>query len=285
VGCDIPDKQLWSWIDRDAPELAEHLAICPVCGPRAERIRKEIQFVTASSTTHIPLPETIGSYRIERLIGEGGQALVFEAEQSSPRRLVALKVLKGGCLAGEKSIKHFKRETQTLAKLQHPAIATIHEAGRTEEGLHYFAMELVVGQPLHTYVHDRKPNRRDLLALLQKICEAVEYAHRHGVIHRDLKPSNILVNEGGEPKILDFGLARMTNADVVFTLTATATTTGRVEGTPRYMSPEQARGQLDEIDTRSDVYSLDGDYPVRAVDRAAAPRHQDHRCRGAPDHL
>ena len=254
MSCNVSEEQLWSWIDREASELAEHLERCPACRARAERIREEIDLIAVDSSVVIPLPEKIGPYTIKRLIGEGGQALVYEAEQPAPRRRVALKVLKGGRFAGKKHVKHFQRETQTLASLKHPTIATIYEAGRTEEGLHYFAMELVDGTPLDAHVQEHDLSRRERLELLCRICDAVQYAHRHGVVHRDLKPSNILIDPQGTPHILDFGLARITNADLGFSITATRSEV--VEGTPRYMSPEQARGCLAEIDVRSDVYSL-----------------------------
>jgi len=254
MGCDISQEQLWSWIDRDAPELDQHLADCPTCRAQAQKLRRKIKAASIGSTLAVPLPERIGPFAIKRLLGEGGQALVYEAEQPSPRRAVALKVLKGGRFVSEKRLKHFQREMQSLASLQHPGIATIFEAGRTEEGLHYFAMELVDGVPLHTFMQQQNPSVRKRLELFRKVCQAVHYAHEKGVIHLDLKPSNILVTADGEPKILDFGLARMIGGDVALTVTVTQATL--VEGTPQYMSPEQAHGERRELDPRSDVYAL-----------------------------
>jgi serine/threonine protein kinase len=252
MSCGVSEEQLWSWIDRNAPELEQHLSECPHCRARAEEIRARIQTVAVGSQPlNISLPEKIGSYTIKRLLGEGGQGLVYEAEQQTPRRPVAVKVLKGGRFVDEHHTRHFQREIQTLATLKHPAIATIYEAGRTEEGQHFFAMELVSGTRLDVYVGESKTPLKERLALLCKVCEAVQSAHKSGVIHRDLKPSNILIDAEGNPKILDFGLARATNADV--TLTATSSHTGQIMGTLRYMSPEQARGDNHNIDARSDV--------------------------------
>ncbi len=280
MNCDISEEQLWSWIDGGSPELATHLAECARCRELAGEIRLGMDAAALGARAlATPLPEKVGPYVVKRLLGEGGQGLVYEAEQQSPQRLVALKVLKGGRLVSQHDIRHFLRESQTLAALNHPGIATIYEAGRTEEGQHYFAMELVAGKPFDVYVRDRDVPRDGRLELFEKVCGAVHYAHEHGVIHRDLKPTNILIVEDeieeqgqdsaklqeethtkgngagrGQPKVLDFGLARITYVDV--TLTAGATGTGPIMGTLRYMSPEQARGHIQAIDARSDVYAL-----------------------------
>jgi eukaryotic-like serine/threonine-protein kinase len=225
---------------------------------------------------------TIGSYRLVREIGRGGMGVVYEAEQQSPRRPVALKVILGGRHVDAVTVRMFQREADSLARLKHPSIAAIYESGRTDEGQHFFAMELVAGRSLSDYLDDvRAPaSRADVrrrLALFRKIAAAVAYAHQRGVIHRDLKPSNILVSDpprsglsgretdstsvgpedGGDPpdvKILDFGLARITDAggDAATALTEI----GRIQGTLSYMSPEQVRGRRDEVDVRTDVYSL-----------------------------
>src|SRR5262245_46701158 len=144
-------------------------------------------------------------YRLLREIGRGGMGVVYEAEQQHPRRSVALKVIRGGRLVDEYQVKLFRREAQALARLKHPGIAAIYEAGRADDGRHYFVMELVRGIPLLDYVKGRRltgthapSNIRRRLELFLKICEAINYAHQRGVIHRDLKPTNILVADDSE---------------------------------------------------------------------------------------
>jgi serine/threonine protein kinase len=215
--------------------------------------------------------ERLGSYHLIRKIGEGGMGVVYEAEQKTPRRRVALKVLRGESHDDEDRLRLFEREIETLARLDHPGIAAIHEAGRTTDGHHFFSMELVPGIPLDEYLQSRHVSKHGSLSaeeisfrlqLFLKICDAIGYAHQRGVLHRDLKPSNILVIEAGtessdpargaQIKILDFGLARITDEEI----DRTRTTTGTVRGTLPYMSPEQARGDPDRVDVRSDLYAL-----------------------------
>jgi serine/threonine protein kinase len=212
----------------------------------------------------------LGPYRIVRLLGEGGMGIVFEAEQQDPKRAVALKLVRGGAFLDDARLRLFRREIEALARLQHPSIAPIHGAGRTDDGQHYFAMELVRGAPLDAYLRRRPLSATDpgeraaRIALFLEICDAIAYAHQRGVIHRDLKPSNVVVEDlpaetgsgsrGARVKVLDFGLARITDGDVA--LSTRRTEPRAIEGTLPYMSPEQARGVPDAIDLRSDVYSL-----------------------------
>jgi eukaryotic-like serine/threonine-protein kinase len=218
-------------------------------------------------------PVMIGDYRIIRKLGAGGMGIVYEAEQQHPKRLVALKVIQGARLLDDQTVKQFEREAQALARLKHPGIAAIHESGRTSEGQHFFVMELIRGETLDVYLKKSAKAGgmtsallRDRLAIFREISDAITYAHQRGVIHRDLKPSNIVIHHeydssdsGSEPhvpgiKILDFGLARITETDLAFATLGTEI--GKIQGTLPYMSPEQVRGNPDEIDVRSDVYSL-----------------------------
>jgi len=208
------------------------------------------------------LPAEIGGFRILGKLGEGGMGIVYEAEQQNPGRRVALKVVRGGQFVDEAYLRMFRREAETLARLAHPNIAAIYEAGRTDDGQHFFTMELVTGKTLSQFVRDRLGGERptveqlrERLRLFDSICLAVNYAHQRGVIHRDLKPSNLVVTEAGQVKVLDFGLARITDADVAAAGTVMSEM-GTIKGTLPYMSPEQARGDSGQIDLRTDVYSL-----------------------------
>ncbi len=207
------------------------------------------------------LPQRIGRYEIVRVLGEGGMGTVYEARQENPRRLVALKVIRAG-LASRHLLRRFQQETDLLGQLQHPGIAQIHEAGMAEvetaagtgQRQAFLAMELVRGGPLHEYAQNAGLGTRERLELVARVCDAVQHAHQKGVIHRDLKPGNILVDQTGQPKILDFGVARATDADLQ-TLTL-QTSDGQLVGTIPYMSPEQVSGDPQQVDTRSDVYAL-----------------------------
>ena len=200
-------------------------------------------------------PAAIGHYRITGVLGEGGMGTVYEAEQDQPHRLVALKVIRPEFVQPD-LIRRFERESEVLGRLQHPGIAQIYEAG-TFVDAHgtqpFFAMELINGQTLTDYARTQNLDLKRRLELFARVCDAVNYAHQQGVIHRDLKPANIMVESGGLPKILDFGVARLTDADVQATR---QTSVGEVIGTLQYMSPEQINAAPDDVDRRSDVYSL-----------------------------
>ncbi len=193
----------------------------------------------------------LGRYRIIRKLADGGMGTVYLAEQDRPRRQVALKVIRGG-LASPDAIARFELEAELLGTLEHPGIATIHEAGTEDTPLGplpFFAMEYVDGLPLDEHAEALPvPEKLELLAL---VCGAVQHAHQKGIVHRDLKPANVLVDGTGQPKVLDFGVARLQSSDA-----RTLTQQGQIVGTLPYMSPEQVRGDPAAIDTRADVYAL-----------------------------
>ncbi len=195
---------------------------------------------------------TLGRYRITRRLGAGGMGEVYEARQENPPRAVALKLLRPG-IHGDRMLRRFEHEAEALGRLRHPGIAQIYEAATAPTP--FLAMELVSGRPITAHAVEHALGIAQRLELLIQVCDAVQHAHQNGVIHRDLKPSNILVDETtGGPKILDFGVARLDDADIrAVTLQTDA---GQLIGTLPYMSPEQCAGDSRSIDTRSDVYAL-----------------------------
>ncbi|HTT65943.1 MAG TPA: tetratricopeptide repeat protein [Bryobacteraceae bacterium] len=246
-------------------EVESLLAQEDVTGPADRPVRPEQMFAGSHDGSTLALPDglygkpaagsIIGRYRILRTAGQGGMGTVYEAEQDHPRRVVALKIIKPG-LTAEELIKRFELESQALGRLQHPGIAQIYEGGTTDAGCGpqpYFAMEFIRGEDLKSYANRHSLDTRARLELTIKICQAVEHAHQHGIIHRDLKPGNILVDETGQPKIVDFGVARVTDSDAQITR---QTDVGQLVGTLAYMSPEQVAADPLGIDTRSDVYAL-----------------------------
>lgn len=203
------------------------------------------------------LPEQIGPYRITGELGQGGMGRVYAAEQIKPvRRQVALKVARDSILSEAASLR-FQAERQALAVLDHPNIAKVFDAGSTESGQLWFAMELVHGMPITRWADEHALDLRERIELFLPVCEAVQHAHQKGLIHRDLKPSNLLVqDQDGHAlvRVIDFGIAKALQSDELDNTAATRV--GEAVGTPEYMSPEQATlGEID-IDTRSDVYSL-----------------------------
>ena len=194
----------------------------------------------------------IEGYKIIEPLGGGGMGIVWRAEQLSTRRQVALKLMVSHRIDSTKAQARFQREVELTARLDHPNIARIYDSG-LHQGMHYYAMELVDGVPLDRYVKGKSLSRTQILALMQKVCQAVLYAHLRAVIHRDLKPSNILVSPDGQSHVLDFGLAKaLLEEDDALTISVE----GQIAGTPAYMSPEQAAGHHSQTDTRTDVFSL-----------------------------
>ena len=201
----------------------------------------------------------IGSFEILSVLGEGGMARVYLARQSSPRRRVALKVIRSG-VDPDQSRQRFELEKQMLAHLNHPHIAKLFEAGVAETGEPFFVMEYIDGLPITEYCDKHRLPLADRLSLMISVCEAVQHAHQKGVIHRDLKPANVLVTvENGRPvpKIIDFGIAKVIGEHQRFFTNGDPSLTGAaLIGSLAYMSPEQARVTEAQIDTRTDVYAL-----------------------------
>ena len=201
-------------------------------------------------------PERIGGYRVLGRLGAGGMGVVYEAEQESPRRRVALKLVHPG-RALNRHLARFEFEAEVLGRLSHPGIARIFEAGTaaTQWGeLPFFAMELVRGPDLVTWCERRDLDTRARVRLVIDVCRALEHAHGKGVIHRDIKPANVLVQEDGQLKVVDFGVARLTGDGRE--AGATLTGEGQLVGTLAYSSPEQVRGDSEALDARTDVYSM-----------------------------
>src|SRR5262245_55213159 len=213
--------------------------------------------VALSPATGEKAGDRIGRYKLLQQIGEGGCGLVYMAEQEEPvRRRVALKVIKLG-MDTKSVIARFEAERQALAMMDHPNIAKVFEAGATETGRPYFVMELVRGIKITDYCDEHNLSTRDRLELFIQVCQAVQHAHQKGIIHRDLKPSNILVasNDGVPvPKVIDFGIAKATQGRLTDQTLFTAFE--QFIGTPAYMSPEQAELTMQDVDTRTDIYSL-----------------------------
>jgi len=215
----------------------------------------------ASGETLLSTPEhareRIGPYRLVDVIGEGGFGTVWRAEQREPvRRMVALKILKPG-MGSSSVLGRFEAERQVLAMMDHPGIAIVFDAGTTDDGRPYFAMELVRGEAITDYCDRCGLGPTGRAELIASVCLAVQHAHQKGVIHRDLKPSNVLVTEQDGrpvPKVIDFGIAKATGEPL--TDRTIVTEFRQLIGTPEYMSPEQAREGTLDIDTRSDVYAL-----------------------------
>ncbi len=191
---------------------------------------------------------TIGRYRVIREIARGGMGIVYHAYDPEMRREIALKVIRHD-EAGPRTVERLRREAVAAARLGHPNIVRVYDVGEAE-GMQYLAMEYVEGTSMERLVRRRDPDRDALARLLVAIARAVDHGHQHGIVHRDLKPANILVDGDGRPVVTDFGLAKVLDAETLLTRS------GLVLGTPVYMAPEQAQGQVSRISARTDVYAL-----------------------------
>lgn len=225
----------------DLPRVRQEQTLSTLTGTRASEVREETSY----------FPEIEG-YKITGRLGEGGMGTVWRAVQLSTHREVALKLLSERRFESRKSRLRFEREVELTARLVHPNIARLYDSGLYRE-IYYYAMELVDGVPLDKYVQQNQLSHTEILELIYQVSQAVGYAHEQGIIHRDLKPSNILVSKDGQPHVLDFGLAKSTTLE---SEDVTVSIEGEIAGTPAYMAPEQAAGNIHKISTRTDVYSL-----------------------------
>ncbi|MGE0479096.1 MAG: tetratricopeptide repeat protein [Phycisphaerae bacterium] len=199
------------------------------------------------------LPELEG-YQIVDVIGRGGMGMVYDAYQEATGKRVAIKYLLNADEADDADRRRFEREIEIIARLNHPNIVSILDSGLHRDR-YYYVMEFVDGKPLDRAVQPGRADTRRTLSLIAGICDVVDYAHQRGVLHRDLKPSNVLVDERGEPRLLDFGLAKTFDPQSK-QAKLTLSQPGQIIGTLHYMAPEQARGDLESVSVRSDVYAL-----------------------------
>jgi len=220
----------------------------------ASSLEKEMPSVVGYHVEDAMIGKRVGVFRLTKEIGRGGMGAVYLAERDDGefRQRVAIKLIKRG-MDTDFIVRRFRHERQILANLDHPNIARLIDGGTTEDGLPFFVMEYIEGEPLHRYCDARKLNVRQRLHLFRQICSAVHYAHEAGIVHRDIKPGNILVLPSGVPKLLDFGIAKILDPDMIHESVNPTSTMMRLM-TPEYASPEQVRGL--PVTATSDVYAL-----------------------------
>lgn len=262
---DVISRRLAGEALSDEAVIAAHRGLMPELEAQLRELRRvDAARLRAGSSAMPPLgrgertrlaEDALPGYRVIREIHRGGQGVVYLALQESTQREVAVKVMREGPFAGPRDEARFEREVRILAQLQHPNIVAIHDGGRAPGGQFFFVMDYVRGESLDEFLA-RTPALRARLAMFAAICEAVHAAHLRGVIHRDLKPSNIRIDEAGRPRILDFGLARVTDEADSASASSDLTLTGQFVGSLPWASPEQAHGTAGAIDVRTDVYSL-----------------------------
>jgi len=256
--------------DEEQRLIKAHIAKCETCRRRVESAQPTMGFddpaFWAVPSDTMPKVSQAGfvddmakqaletlfdNYQILEELPRGGQAAVYKAVHKPTKQRVALKVLLPTQVSSAKARRHFEREVELAASLNHPNIVRILDSG-VSRGQYFFSMEYIRGLPLDDHLNAKTLELKDKVILFSKVCDAMSHAHQRGVIHRDLKPSNIMVDERAEPRVLDFGLAKSATPENVSMMSVT----GEIKGTVSYMSPEQAEGRSDRVDVRSDVYSL-----------------------------
>ena len=244
----------------EEPRINDVVGDRPELLPRIEKLMSTMLRLEGGVTPGTSLeqqPQVLGDYRIVREIGQGGMGIVYEAEQVSLGRRIALKVITSARNTSAAAVTRFRREAAVASRLDHPGLCAVYDAG-TEDGTPYIAMAFVPGRTLAQIIKIRQSDlitpetimdRTGMLRIVEDVARALHHAHECGVIHRDVKPANIMIRQDGSPVVLDFGLARsLDDGDPTLTLT------GDVLGTPAYMSPEQLRGE--PTDRRCDVWAL-----------------------------
>ncbi|MCL4813361.1 MAG: protein kinase [Vicinamibacteraceae bacterium] len=255
----VPAGERSAWLDAHTaaePDVRREIELMLAAFDAPDEFLDPSHLHPVTLDVDVPLaPGTpVGDFTVARLIGTGAMGMVYVAQQKHPSRTVALKVLRRG-LEATSLRRRFELEAEMLGQLHHPGIAQVFAAHPGDANTPPFiAMELVAGVPLTDYVDEHAPGVEARVALMRRVCDAVQHAHQRGIIHRDLKPANILVTADGQPKVLDFGVARATGA--ALSMSTVTTLSGQIVGTLAYMSPEQVRGDHDEIDTRTDVYAI-----------------------------
>ena len=195
-------------------------------------------------------PVRLGRFELQAELGVGTFGYVFRAHDLELDRTVAVKVQRSAGFASDQEANRFLREARSAAQLKHPAIVSLYDTGRTEDGICFLVTEYVAGETLEVHLAGKRCSVDNAAFLVAEMAEALEYAHGQGIIHRDIKPSNVILDKSERPHIMDFGLAKREAGD------ASLTSDDRVLGTPAYMPPEQARGESHRVDARSDIYSL-----------------------------
>ena len=236
-------------------DLKQLFAEMPTVNPGKQGLVSTISYVPVGKVAHVPPADEspgrhqFGDYELLEEIARGGMGVVYKALQKKANRIVALKMILSGQHASEEELQRFRSEAEAAALLDHPHIVPIFDVGE-QNGQPYFSMGYVDGESLQSKLREGPLPSKEAAGIVKTVSQAIASAHDHGVIHRDLKPSNVLIDKSGNPRVTDFGLAKQIESD------SNLTATGQVMGTPSYMPPEQASGDLAKIDARSDVYSL-----------------------------